>query len=265
MYYTFSFLNLGRYMNRNDTSWQSESRAYDNIVGQFGHYYHEHIILPKTVELLSLKKGDRHLDLGCGQGVLARWLPKDVEYVGLDLAKDLISKAKQYSKGRREHVFLVHDITKPFPFSKEDRFFSASAILSLQNLENLFQVFTNLKEHLVVGGKFIMVLNHPCFRIPRQSSWGYDEASKLQYRKIYSYMQEQKIPIQMHPGKGAETTWSFHYPLSSLSEKLTRAGFVLTGIHEWCSDKKSEGAKARAEDRARREFPLFLTLCATLR
>jgi ubiquinone/menaquinone biosynthesis C-methylase UbiE len=251
-------------MNRNDTSWQSESRAYDNIVGQFGHYYHEHIILPKTMELLSLKRGDRHLDLGCGQGVLSRWLPKDVEYVGMDLSKDLIQKAKQYSKAKKEHCFLVHDITKPFPFSKEDQFSHATAILVLQNIEKPLEVFQNLKSHLKSGGKFIMVLNHPCFRIPRQSSWGYDEASKIQYRKIYSYMHEQKIPIQMHPGKGSNVTLSFHYPLSSFMEKLARAGFVLTGIHEWCSDKKSEGARAHAEDRARKEFPLFLTLCATL-
>jgi hypothetical protein len=34
-------------------------------------------------------------------------------------------------------------------------------------------------------------------------------------------------------------------------------------MEEWCSDKKSEGAAARMEDRARKEFPLFLTILAS--
>jgi hypothetical protein len=114
------------------------------------------------------------------------------------------------------------------------------------------------------GGRLLIVLNHPCFRIPRQSGWGIDEESDLQYRRIQRYMTPLEIPIQMHPGKGerSETTLSFHRPLSVYSSWLWQAGFLIEKIEEWCSDKTSEGAASRRENRARREIPLFLALLA---
>ena len=119
--------------------------------------------------------------------------------------------------------------------------------------------------HLQKGGRFAIVMNHPCFRIPRQSSWGFDEATKLQYRRMNGYMSPQKIPIEMHPGAQKQaTTWSFHHPLSDYSKWLYEAGFSIERIEEWCSDKVSTGGNAKAENRARKEFPLFLSIIARL-
>jgi hypothetical protein len=39
-------------------------------------------------------------------------------------------------------------------------------------------------------------------------------------------------------------------------------GFVIEKIEEWVSDKKSEGGMAAVEDKARAEFPLFMTIVA---
>ncbi len=119
--------------------------------------------------------------------------------------------------------------------------------------------------HLKKKGKLLMVLNHPCFRIPRQSEWGVDAQKKLQYRRINSYLSPQKIPIQTQPGKGEQsaTTFSYHHPLSDYSLWLQQANFSIAHLEEWCSDKKSEGSQAKMEDRARKEIPLFLAIIAT--
>ncbi len=78
------------------------------------------------------------------------------------------------------------------------------------------------------------------------------------------YSSPLKIPIQTHPGSTdrSSDTWSFHFPLSSYASWLQEAGFVIETIAEWHSDKISTGAKARIENRSRKEFPLFLTLSA---
>ena len=39
-------------------------------------------------------------------------------------------------------------------------------------------------------------------------------------------------------------------------------GFCIENIEEWISDKKSTGSKAYIEDKARKEFPLFMTIVA---
>lgn len=240
------------------TSWESSERWYDSLVGTGGHYYHQQVILPALLRLLAFHPGDSLLDLACGQGVLARALPEDVDYHGVDLAPSLIRSAKKSLPGR---AFSVADITKPL---KVGTFTHAAIVLALQNVENPLAVIQNAYRHLEPGGTFVCVLNHPCFRIPRQSHWGVDEAKKLQYRRIDAYLSPLKIPIQTHPGKGKTSpqTWSFHHPLSSYVGWLSEAGFVLTGLEEWASDKTSDGKHAKRENRARKEFPLFLTLKA---
>jgi len=245
------------------TSWESSASWYDDTVGQKGHYYHEHVILPKLIELMDLKKGDQLLDLACGQGILSRVIPKYIKYSGVDIAKTLIEAAKKRCLNPL-HSFLAQDATKPIPILK-NAFTHATIILALQNIEDPLSVLKNAKAHLAKGGSLFLVLNHPCFRIPRQSHWGIDEKKKLQYRRMDSYLSMQKIPIQMHPGqmhseKKQEQTWSFHHSLSDLTHMLFDAGFVISKIEEWASDKKSTGGKARMENRARKEFPLFMTL-----
>lgn len=242
-----------------DTSWESSNRWYDDIVGDKGHYYHEKIIIPRVLQLLALKPGDKILDLGCGQGVFSKVIPKGVEYEGVDLSKSLVA----YARNRSPFPFYVGDIT--LPLEKIHKGFThAIMILVVQNLENEKRAFLNAATHLKPGGILIIVLNHPCFRIPRQSSWGIDPIKKIQYRRIDHYMQSLEIPIKTHPGKeeNKTMTWSFHRPLSVYIQGLTESGFMIDKIEEWVSDKKSYGKNSKLENQSRENFPLFLTLRA---
>ncbi|MBS0634224.1 MAG: class I SAM-dependent methyltransferase [Verrucomicrobia bacterium] len=242
--------------NNKDTSWQKVGQWYDSIVGDQGSYYHQQIILPHVMKLLDMQSGASLLDLGCGQGVLAGRIPKDVGYLGLDAAKSLLAKAKARHKGRS---FQFADLTKPLVLPSHRLFTHACCILALQNMAEPDKVLANIKPYLAPNAKLVLVLNHPCFRIPRQSSWGFDEAAKLQYRRVNSYMSPQKIPIFTNPGQEtSETTYSFHHPLSAIFGFLKNSGFLVQGVEEWCSDKVSEGKAARWENRARKEFPLFM-------
>ncbi|MGR3973220.1 MAG: methyltransferase domain-containing protein [Candidatus Rhabdochlamydia sp.] len=241
------------------TSWETSHKWYDALVGEKGHYYHDHVVLPNSLRLLALKPQDTLLDLGCGQGVLEKSLPKQVGYVGVDASSSLIQSARKTSK----QPFYVADITAPLSL-KETQFSHAALILVTQNLESFEGAFHNSSTYLKEGGKFLIVLNHPCFRIPRQSAWGIDDQKKLQYRRMDRYMESLKIPIQTHPGspKDSPLTYSFHHPLSTYTHALYTSGFVIEALEEWVSDKKSVGGKSGMENRARKEFPLFMAILA---
>jgi ubiquinone/menaquinone biosynthesis C-methylase UbiE len=244
------------------TDWEDVGQWYDTQVGNLGHYYHRQVIFPKLLPLLSLETFDSPalLDLGCGQGILARYLPIHVPYWGVDLAPSLITQAKK--RASAQHQFYKGDICKPLHIDKQD-FTHVTLVLALQNVAHPDKALANAAHHLQPGGILAIVLNHPCFRIPRQSSWGIDTNKKLQYRRIDTYLQPLKIPIHMHPGqKPAKTTWSFHHSLSDFSRFLADAGFAILLIEEWASDKISSGAAAKMENGARKEFPLFLTFLA---
>lgn len=244
-----------------NTSWQKVSGWYSKIVSKEGHYYHQHVIFPQVLRLLDLKTNDSLLDLGCGDGVLGRAIPKNIYYQGIDLATDFINTAKNQDKNSL-HNYAVGDVTKPLPISKND-FTKAAIILALQNIASPQLALQTAAKHLFRNGKLVIVLNHPIFRIPRLTSWGIDEKNKTQYRRINQYMTPLKIPINMHPGlKNVQTTWSFHFPLSKYSDFLQEAGFVIEKIEEWASDKTSVGKASKMENRARSEIPLFMAILA---
>jgi len=247
-------------MKKSNTSWESSEKWYDQIVGEKGHYYHEHVVIPGIMDLFKLKKGAHLLDLGCGNGALARHLPRGVNYFGVDASNSLIQKAKSYNQ-KKGHQFKKADVTKPLQL--KEKFSHASFILSLQNMEDPIGALKNASDHLEKKGQLLLVLNHPSFRIPRQSAWAPDLDNKILARKMNCYLNPLKIPITTHPGKkNSPVTYSFHHSLSFYSKSLYEMGFVIEVIDEWCSDKKSTGKYAKMENRARKEFPLFMAIRA---
>lgn len=248
-----------------NTSWQKVSSWYEKSVGQSGHYYHQHLVLPGALRLLDLENDSSILDLACGQGVLGRMIKPNIEYTGVDLAPSLIKFAKQNDRAEKHHYF-VGDIEKPLPVSKTD-FSHAVIILALQNIQEPGLAIKNAANHLKPGGRLLLVLNHPSFRIPRQSSWEIDPQNKLQYRRVNRYLTPLKIPINAHPGHGDQgpITWSFHHPLQDYFQYLKDASLAVTNLEEWASDKESVGKAAKMENRGRAEFPLFLAVLAEKR
>lgn len=243
------------------TSWGKVAKWYSDVVGENGHYFHQHVILPRLKLLLDPQGGESVLDVGCGQGVYARTLPAQVQYLGLDLSRELITTAKQLDHDPG-HQYFVADATQELPVTASS-FDHALALLALQNMSDSASVIKHLSDSLKAGGDLTIVLNHPCFRIPRQSSWGVEESNKLEYRRVNRYLSPLEIPINAHPGdKSSPVTWSYHEPLDYYFRALKAAHLVVTDLAEWTSDKTSVGKAAKGENRARREFPLFLVIKA---
>lgn len=244
-----------------DSSWENSHKWYNDIVGPQGHFYHTTLVLPNTLRLLNLNFNSTLLDIACGQGILSRCIPKIEKYTGYDLSQGLIHEAIKLNKSKSAH-FFVHDAQKPLPPSL-GQYSHAACLLALQNIPEPSLVFESIATHIQEGGRFVFVLNHPYFRIPRMSGWLIDEKKKLQSRRVDRYMSIQKIPIATHPSQeNSETTWSFHHPLSYFCHWLKNTGFCIETIEEWCSTKTSTGKMATQENRARKEFPLFMAISA---
>jgi ubiquinone/menaquinone biosynthesis C-methylase UbiE len=243
------------------TSWNKVAGWYDKLVGERGSDYHENVILPGALRMLSPQKGEKILDVGCGQGVFSRELARaGADVTGLDSAASLIKTAQSRSANIR---YLVADAANLRVF-QDASFDAASCIMAIQNMEPLPKIISEMARVLKNNGRLLLVMSHPCFRIPRQSGWGIDEKRKLQYRRVDSYMTSQKIPIQMHPGAApALHTWTFHRPLSEYIKQLNADGLALIQLEEWVSHRQSKpGASSRMENRARDEIPMFLSLIA---
>ena len=242
------------------SNWNSAARWYHQKVGDSGHYYHQQIILPEVRKLLGEIKPTSVLDLGCGQGVLARQLPSNLRYVGVDSARLLITQAKKLDH-HPHHTYHLADMTQDLSFIPGS-FDLITLVLSLQNCDHPEQVIHQAAAKLSPTGKILIVLNHPCFRIARQSGWGTDPKTKIQYRFVNRYLSPLKIPVRIHPSQGDQSpiAWTYHFSLTDLFGWFKSAHLATLSLTEWTSDKQSEGKAAKSENHARSEFPLFLTL-----
>jgi SAM-dependent methyltransferase len=235
-------------------------------VGLFGSEYHREVVIPGVLRLLNPRPREKVLDIACGQGVLCRVLhTKGVRATGIDSAGELIRLARQRSAADITYVVAdARDLTgQPL---EPASFAAAACVLAIQNIDPIAPVFEQAARLLVPGGKLVLAMMHPCFRSPRASSWDWDTRGPqvVQYRRVERYLLPRKEPIVTHPGKDSHGyTWSFHRPIQTYVKALARAGLMVDALEEWPSHKVSDsGPRARAENIARQELPMFLALRA---
>jgi ubiquinone/menaquinone biosynthesis C-methylase UbiE len=250
------------------TSWGGVAEWYDEHLAL--DTYHEKVIMPNLFRMMGEVERKDILDLACGQGHISRVLVKGgARVTGADISAELITFAKtqesseKWKDGKLQAVTYITTPSHKLDMIKSESKDMIICVLAIQNIEKVAETFKECNRILRPEGKLFMVMNHPSFRIPQGSRWGYDEEHEVQYRRIDQYLSEAKIRIDMTPGKvqGKEYTISFHRPLQFYSKLLGKAGLAITRIEEWESHKKSgKGPRQKAEDTARKEIPLFMAL-----
>lgn len=244
-----------------DTSWNKVAGWYDEMLTTDADSYQSKVIVPNLLRVLDLKKGEVIYDLACGQGYFANlFLRNGASVTASDLSRKLISIATETLP--KEIKFYVSPADKA-PFLKDKSVDTVVIVLAIQNIENVSGVFAECKRILKDGGRVVLVMNHPAFRVPQGSDWYF--ADGTQYRIVGKYLSESKISIDMTPGekdiKKKIKTISFHRSLQYYMKLLSKNGFAITRLEEWISHKKSQnGPRQKAEDTARKEIPLFMCL-----
>lgn len=242
------------------TDWNAVADWYDQLVGEAGSEYHRRVVLPGAMRLLDLAAGEKFVDIACGQGVLCRLArQKEAEVTGLDASGELIAAARRHGPGAI--AYRTAD-ARNLAFLPRDHFDAAACVLAIQNIHPIGPVFEGVAAALRKGGRFVMVMTHPCFRGPKETAWGWDEQAKVQYRRVDRYLVPRKSPIVTHPGqKTGQYTWSFHKPLAAYVKAMSQAGLMIDALEEWPSHKVSQpGPRASAENLARKEIAMFLAM-----
>jgi SAM-dependent methyltransferase len=245
---------------RSSRSWDPVADWYAGWAGKQGSRHHKQLAIPLAMELLSPKPGEAIADLGCGPGVMAPYIATaGATLTGIDLSPKLIALARLHHDGSGR--FHIGDVTrlKRMPQLKPGSFDAALFLLSIQDIDPLEAAVDSAAWLLRPRGRLVLAMLHPCFRVPRQSGWGWDGNRRLQYRRLDSYMSPLAVPMQSYPG-GIGATRSYHRPLGAYVETLAAAGLSITAMREiagLCGNNAS-----RAERRATAEFPLLLGIRA---
>lgn len=268
-----------------ETHWNHVADWYDRLVGERGSEYHQRVIIPGVLRMLGLTGAAaaaraarlKVLDLACGQGVLCRRLAEaGCRVTGVDAARELIEAARRRNADDQLPIeYVVADVTKLVDERGRlaaglsgEGFDAVTIVLSIQNITPLSPVWQAARAALKPGGCLVVVMMHPCFRVPQRSDWHWDDRSGVQSRLVSQYLSSDRIDILTHPGDAAHGvddrhTVHFHRPLQAYINTLGNAGLLIDHIEEWGSHKTDQpGPKKAAIDRARKEIPLFLALRA---
>ena len=249
------------------THWDPVAKWYNGWVGKKGSLYHRAVALPKVLELADPQPGELLLDLGCGQGVLTpHVLKRGARYQGVDGSRTLIQLARQHhtetSKPRGAAQFVMGDVRKlsTLPELQAKRADIAVFMLSVQDMDPLGEVLEAAAWALKDGGRIVIFMLHPAFRVPRQSGWGFDPGRKLTYRRVDSYLSSRGVPMKAYAevtSRASGTTWSFHRPLSEYINTLSELGFLLERFDELPDPNVTWETKKETL-----EIPLFAALKA---
>ncbi len=251
------------------TSWDAVANWYDGWVGDAGSDHHRELAIPSLLDLLEPKQGESILDIGAGQGVLASYIASvGASYTGVDASPRLVEMARRrHGKSRR---FLSGDACQlsATPGLRAGQFDAVTFLLSIQDMDPLEKVLASAAWALKPGGRVAIVMVHPAFRVPRQSGWGWDGLRKLRYRRVESYLTPLAVPMKsISKSSGGQTrpTRTFHRPLSAYVNALAGNALLLERMLEIPAHKIHAPPNAyedKANERARREIPLFLGLRA---
>lgn len=246
------------------TSWDAVADWYSGWVGAEGSAHHRHLAIPAVLRLLHPQPGEHILDIGSGPGVLAGAIaPTGACYVGVDASERLVrvARARHGHHGR----FLVGDARRLRTVHglSPGGFDGVVFLLSVQDMDPLEDVLREAAWALRHDGRAVLLLTHPCFRIPRQSGWGWDSDRRLAYRRIDRYLTSLAVPMRP-PTAGGGATRSFHRPLGAYINALAACGLLVDAVEEIPTDPTSLPRAVRAPI-DNDDIPLFLGLRAVRR
>ena len=241
---------------------------YDGWVGDRGSTYHRELAIPAALDLLRPQPGERILDIGGGQGVLAPYLTDAGAHVTVtDASAKLIAAAKRRHGRLKGARFLVADARRLRAAADLEPAAHDAAVLllSIQDMDPLDDVVRGIDWALKPAARVVLLMTHPAFRQPRHSGWGFDEGRKLTYRRIDGYLTELAVPMKSLGG--GLPTRSFHRPISAYINALADAGFATDAMLEIpdLPPDRRPGKVARGDARANAEIPIFLGLRAIRR
>ena len=215
--------------------WNRKAAFWDEFVGE-GHAFHRTLIEPAVLDLLGLRPGERVLDIGSGNGAVARRLAGlGADVVAFDFSEVFIERARARG-GRIEYHVLDATDGEALRTLGDHRFDAAVSTMALMDIPDIEPLAAALPTLLKPDGRFVFAVTHPCFNsrgtvIFSEARLSDEGETTITGMKIEGYL---NVPPGLGGGIAGEPNphMYYHRPLHQLLGAFFAHGFVLDGWRE---------------------------------
>ncbi len=222
--------------------WETNAEAFSGLIDGRGTPHHRSILNPCVEKLLGEVRGKKLLDVGCGEGYLARYYAKKGAIVtAIDLSQRLIETAEQLSVIEGIEIDYRVDNVCHMESVLEAEFDLVLCNLVLLNIPCLDDAIREMHRVLKSDGVLVFSIVHPSFNFYGPGSWQMGEKDPVTNRregvffKVDRYFEEVEYERYWKTKDGGSFPVPisfFHRTLSTYINSLLSAGFCLVGFAE---------------------------------
>jgi ubiquinone/menaquinone biosynthesis C-methylase UbiE len=210
---------------------------YDEKQGDTGDNWHQTLIDPGLMARIgSVAPGTRVLDLGCGNGYIARRMARSgARVTGVDRSAELIDRARAREAATPLGIVYHQADAATLPMLADRSFDLGVANMSLMDIEDALGALREMGRVLVPAGRFVFSINHPCFDVDTRSDYFVDTTTSppTVFRRVAGYREPHSDRFHWSYPDGLQVwTVGYHRPLSWYIKGLRGAGFVIVDAEE---------------------------------
>jgi ubiquinone/menaquinone biosynthesis C-methylase UbiE len=215
--------------------WSTLADWFDEDQGDKGDLWHRTLIFPGLLNVIGKVSGRDVLDVGCGNGSLARILAGMGNRVtGIDGSAGIIERAKaRETANPLGTTYLATDAANLSMF-QANSFDLVISCMALMDMANAAGAIKEMGRVVKRTGRCVMLFSHPCFDIPNASSWltesGFGHRPEIalllrRYREVFSewLRWSWKHDYEM---------LAYHRPMSWYFRAIGDAGLAVTMLDE---------------------------------
>ncbi len=202
--------------------WERHSAWWQQAFTEGADPEYEQQVLPLVED--NLRGAQRVLDVGCGEGQVARRLARHgAAVVGVDLSLSQVRVAHE----RGGSGLFVQARAEQLP-CMTGAFDAVLVCLALEHVDPFEPAINEIARVLVPGGRFLLLLTHPLLQAPG-SGWVDNEGSGEKYWRVGSYLRDDVAIDEVAPGVRFEFA---HRPLSRYVHVMGEAGLLIEDMVE---------------------------------
>ena len=241
--------------------WHEVADWFDGDQGDTGDLWHRTIIFPGILKAIGDAAGIDVLDVGCGNGSLARILARRGSRVtGLDGSTPIIERARAREAANPLGItYQVCDATR-LTMIADNAFDLVVSCMALMDMPDAAGAIREMARVVRRGGRCVILISHPCFDVPGASSW-------LAERKL---SHGKKVSRRVRRYRGTFDAWEqwssdstlelhrYHRSLSWYFGAIRNAGMAVTMLEE--PRPTAELLEQQPESAAIDEFPMHVVM-----